>query len=147
MLLSCFWNEIILWRHSYLMQSNPEISGARIWMVSVITEISGARHKRVKNICIIFRHPCIPKSGKWDKIGIITIAYNLFDLDSYNLYLASEKKIRTLFKIRRPPLNRQQQLFISIFNHPFLPKVVNRGKMVVIWPRFIKLVSKHTRGV
>ena len=24
-----------LWRHSYLMQSDPEISGARIWMVSI----------------------------------------------------------------------------------------------------------------
>ena len=35
MLLLCFWNDIILWRHSYLMQS--------------YLEISGARHKRVKN--------------------------------------------------------------------------------------------------
>ena len=34
MLLFCFWNEIILRRHSYLMQSDPEISGARIWTVS-----------------------------------------------------------------------------------------------------------------
>ena len=35
MLLGCFWNEIILRRHSYLMQSDPEISGPRIWMVSL----------------------------------------------------------------------------------------------------------------
>ena len=35
MLLRSFWNEIILWRHSYLMQSDPEISGPRIWMVSL----------------------------------------------------------------------------------------------------------------
>ena len=35
MLLGCFWNEIILWRYSYLMQSDQEIIGARIWMVSL----------------------------------------------------------------------------------------------------------------
>ena len=35
MLMLCFWNAIISWRHSYLRQSDPEISGARIWMVSL----------------------------------------------------------------------------------------------------------------
>ena len=48
MLLLCFWNEIILWRHNNLMQSDPEISRACIWMVPINHEISGARRKRVK---------------------------------------------------------------------------------------------------